>query len=193
MTKFVLVRHGEPTYDELMKLGYNKDKFSWGPLTDEGVSDVLKTAENKIFDGSDILISSPYTRAMQTASIIGAKCDLMINPEILLHEWLPGTFNSTSEFVSTIHLAYKEYLMKKENPDFVYSDNFESFEHVQKRVLSVLEKYTNYDKVIVVAHGILISTLFDTEVRLHTAEFTTITSDELSEKYDFKVKKLTKC
>lgn len=190
MTKFVLVRHGEPTYEELMALGYNKDKYSWGPLTKKGVADVLKTAENEIFENSDILISSPYTRAMQTASIIGAKHNLMINPEILLHEWLPGTFDTPSNFISTVHLAHKEWLMKKENPDFVYSDGFESFESVQNRVLKVLEKYTDYDKVIVVAHGILISMLFDSEVRLHTSEFTTITSDELAEKYDFKVKKL---
>ena len=192
MTKFVLVRHGEPTYDELLSLGYEKDKFSWAPLTKEGILDVEKTAENEIFKNSDILICSPYTRTMQTASIIGQKYNLKLNPEILLHEWLPSTFNTTEEFVNKIHLAYKEWNLKKENLDFVYSENFESLESVQNRALRVLEKYTNYDKVIVVAHGILISMLFDSEVRLHTAEGTTITSDELEKKYNFhsKIKKI---
>lgn len=192
MTKYILVRHGEPTYKELISLGYDKDKFSWAPLTEKGILDVEKISENKIFENSDILICSPYTRAMQTASIIGSRYNLKINPEILLHEWLPSTFATNEEFIYKIHLARKEWKLKYENPDFVYSSSFESFESVTNRVLGVLEKYTDYDKVIVVAHGILISMLFDNEVRLHTAEFTTITSDELEEKFDFHPKTLKK-
>jgi len=193
MTKFILLRHGEPTYDELISLGYDQDRFSWSPLTKQGVLDVQKIAENTIFKNSDILISSPYTRAMQTASIIGNRYNLPINPEVLLHEWVPGTFSSNEEFVFQIRKAYEEWVLKKENPDFVYTTDFESFESVKNRVLTVLSKYTEYDKVIVVAHGVLISTLFDAKVRLHTSDFTTITSDEIFKDKDFKVKKIKRC
>jgi len=67
MTKFILVRRREPTYDEVGKLGFKGHGIALAPLTSEGIKEVEKTSENKIFENSDVLISSPYTRTMQTA------------------------------------------------------------------------------------------------------------------------------
>lgn len=36
MTKFILVRHGEPTYDEVVKLGFKGTSLA--PLTQKGIS-----------------------------------------------------------------------------------------------------------------------------------------------------------
>ena len=85
MTKFILVRHGKPTYEKLLLEGYRGKEFSWAPLSEEGVLEIEKLAQNQIFEDSDLLVSSPYTRTMQTASIIGQKYNLQINPNVLLH------------------------------------------------------------------------------------------------------------
>ena len=73
MTKYILVRHGQPTYEEVINLGFKGHGIALAPLTERGIEEVKKTIKNKIFEDSDILISSPYPRAMQTASIIGKK------------------------------------------------------------------------------------------------------------------------
>ena len=195
MTKFILVRHGEPTYEEVISLGFKGHGLAFSPLTENGINEVLKTAENEFFSDSDILISSPYTRAMQTASIIGNKYNLMVNVEVLLHEWIVDTnnnYNSNEEFIKNIKLAKKEWEMYLANPNFEFSKETESLLSVRKRILSVLERYCDYDKVIVVAHGLLISMLFEKKLKLHTGEFVVTTSEELEKKFDFVPKKLVK-
>lgn len=195
MTKFILVRHGKTSYDEVVSYGFKGHGIAFAPLTEDGINEVLRMCENDVFEGSDVLISSPYTRTMQTASIIGEKYNLLVNVEILLHEWIVDTtnsYNSTDEFVKNIKLAKNEWLEYLENPDFNFSECTESLLSVRKRILSVLEKYCNYDKVIVVAHGLLISMLFEQKMKLNTGDFTVITSEELEERFDFKPKRLIK-
>lgn len=194
MTKFILIRHGEPTYDEVISLGFKGHGIALAPLTENGINEVLKLCENKELEGSDILISSPYTRAMQTASIIGMKHNLMVNVEILLHEWLVDVhhnYNSTYEFTKNIKLAKKEWEEYLKNPNFVFSEDTESLLSVRNRALSVLENYCSYNKVIVVTHGLLISMLFNDKVRINTGDFTIVTSEELENNFNFKPKKFS--
>ena len=195
MTKFILVRHGEPTYAEVRELGFKGHGFALAPLTNEGIREVEKTAENEIFENSDILISSPYTRAMQTASIIGNKYNLRVNVEVLLHEWIPDlthNYNTVEEFTNNIRIAKNEWQEKLINPNYILSDKVESLDNVRKRALSILERYCNYNKVIVVSHGLLISMLFNEKVRLHTGDFIVTTSEYLEKNFDFHSNKVLK-
>ena len=184
MTKFILVRHGEPTYDEVIKLNFKGTGLALAPLTPKGINEVKKTAENKIFENSDILISSPYTRAMQTASIIGQKYSLDINVEPLLHEWIPdlsNNYNTEEEFLELIRIAKSDWELKKQNHNHICSFKTEALEHVQTRAIEALSKYLNYDKIIVVSHGLLISTLFKEKIKLQTAGFIMVTDSEINE------------
>lgn len=186
MTKYILVRHGEPTYEEVEKLGFKGHGFDLAPLTENGILEVKETINDKIFGNSDILISSPYTRTMQTASIIANKYNLDINVEVLLHEWIPdltGTYHTKEEMVRNLRIARKEYGLKLEEPNLSYSDDIEPLEEVKKRGIYVLEKYSNYNKVIVVTHGMVINML--TGEKLHTGDYALFTSEELD-----KIKKM---
>ncbi len=195
MTKFIFVRHGEPTYDEVEKLGFIGSGLDLAPLTDKGIMEVKETAKNKIFENSDILIASPYTRTMQTASIIASKWGLDINVELLLHEWLPDmtyTYKESEKFRENLKIAREEWENYQNDPSFKFSDKYETLENVRKRGLSVLEKYCDYDKVIVVAHLIFISMFFKDKIKLKTGEFIVTTSEELEKNFDFHPKKLKK-
>ena len=184
MTKFILVRHGEPTYDEIVKLGFKGTGLTLAPLAQKGINNAKNIAANPIFEGSDILISSPYTRTMQTASIIAAKHNLDINVEPLLHEWIPdlsNKYNTEKEFLKLIRIAKQDWELKKQNHNYICSFKTESLDHVQDRAINVLSKYLDYNKVIVVSHGLLISTLFKEKIKLKTAEFIMVTDQEINE------------
>ena len=175
MTKFILIRHGEPTYKEVENLGFKGHGFDLAPLTSNGILEVKETIKDEIFKNSDILISSPYTRTMQTASIITSKYNLDINVEILLHEWIPdltGTYHTKEEMVRNLRIARRAFEGKTKTEDLTFINNIEPLEEVKKRGLLVLDKYTNYNKVIVVTHGMMINML--TNKKLHTGDYTVL-------------------
>lgn len=70
MTTFYLIRHGEPTYkpiDERRFIGHGRDL---APLTENGIKGVKETALDNRLKNCEIIVSSPYTRALQTAAIL---------------------------------------------------------------------------------------------------------------------------
>ena len=46
-------------------------------------------SKNECLQGAQLIVSSPYTRALQTASIISRAVDIPLQVEMELHEWLP--------------------------------------------------------------------------------------------------------
>ena len=180
MTKFILVRHGKPTFDEVEKLGFKGIGVNLAPLTEEGMLQVKETAKDEIFKNSDILISSPYTRAMQTASILANELNLDVNVEVNLHEWLPdltNQYNSKSQLINNLVIAKEEYEDMHESANPLYHPFIEPLENVKKRAIYTLEKYYNYNQVIVVSHSVLIYML--TGKKINTGRYTAITSLDL--------------
>ncbi|TNF07569.1 MAG: histidine phosphatase family protein [Bacillota bacterium] len=153
-TKFILIRHGEPRYDEVKERGYVGMGFELGKLTERGELQAAERAKDPSLHDADIIISSPYTRALQTAAIISRITGIKLTVENDLHEWMPDT---TFQFENDVKDIYEAYFNAngKQSEDQKY--RFESYDHVKKRVHAVLEKYKHYHKVIVVCHGIVIS------------------------------------
>lgn len=154
MTTFILIRHGEPRYDEVQSRGYKGMGYELGKLTDLGISQAEERAKDERLTGSQIIISSPYTRALQTAAIISRQTGIKLIVENDLHEWMP---DMTHQYQLEPHSSFLEYIDHKgiKTEDRKYP--WETYEHLQKRVGAVLDKYQDYDKVIVVCHGIVIS------------------------------------
>ena len=63
-------------------------------------------------------------------------------------------YNDYSKVVS-----WREHYDKNNGKNLYSDDNFEEKNEIIKRVKSVLEKYNNYKKVIVVTHGMVINAL----------------------------------
>lgn len=173
-TKFILVRHGEANYSKVRELGFKGHGLDLAPLSLNGIEKVKELAKKDVFKNSSILISSPYTRAMQTASIIGKENNLDVNVEVCLHEWLPDlSFNYTTkkELIDALRIAKEECL--NGNIKNIY---IESLIDVKKRAIEVLKKYLTYEKVIVVCHGIIISSLLNCNFKLLPAGYIEVDS-----------------
>lgn len=155
MQKIVFMRHSEPDYSFVEEKKYIGHGIDLAQLTENGV----KIAENASLDSrlnnADIIVSSPYTRALQTAAIISKVRQLNIKIELDLHEWIPDlSFQySSKEQASKANRLCIEH--KGICPN-VSEIKFENLEDVFRRAKKALLKYSNYKKIIVVTHGIVI-------------------------------------
>ena len=89
MAKFYLIRHGEPDYTYGDNHGYIGQGHDLAPLNNEKIEEVVETSKDKRLKTAQIIISSPYTRALQTASIISKETGINIVVEPDIREWQP--------------------------------------------------------------------------------------------------------
>jgi broad specificity phosphatase PhoE len=150
--EIVFIRHGEPDYlpcDERGFIGQGRDL---APLTEKGVRQAEKVSYNELLHGSELIVSSPYTRALQTAAIISKNIGLNINVEVDLHEFIPDkTFLYKGAEESKI--LHKDFMECKGVYPEGESRCWETIEEIVNRVIPVVDKYLEYKKIIVVAHG----------------------------------------
>lgn len=156
MTTFYLIRHAEPRYDEVIERGIYGMAYNFGKLTDNGILQAHARSKDDTLVGSQIILASPYTRALQTAAIIASHLGLEVIVEHDLHEWMPD-LNPNLDVDG--EAAFEQYMALKGQKDLNHSMNFETYDAIKKRMELVLLKYTQYESVIVVSHGIAISTL----------------------------------
>ncbi len=153
-----MIRHGEPDYSPCEERGFIGHGNDLSALCDKGIKQIKKTAGDERLKNAEIIISSPYTRTMHTSAIISKELELDIKVEIDLHEWLPdktfkfGSFKEYSQLRDEFDLYRGKYPKDEEK-------QWEEFESVKKRVKGVLEKYKNYDCVIVVCHAMVMKTV----------------------------------
>lgn len=161
MTTFYLVRHGEPTYkpvDERKFIGHGRDL---APLTENGIAGVKKTANDSRLKSCEIIVSSPYTRALQTAAILSKDLGIDLEVDVDLHEWVPDIINFQHKTSQDCFDLCKDFDLYNGIPPKDEHKVWETSESMKKRIDSVLKKYTKYQNVIVVSHGMLIRTIRD--------------------------------
>ena len=149
---FCLVRHGEPDYSEMDTKVYRGFGAQMCPLTQEGCVQIKNLAKNVQLQNASLIISSPYGRALQTAAILSKELGVDIVVETDLHEWLANKhYIYENNDVASNNL--KEFDENNGSyPDGIEKD-WETFEITKNRATRVLEKYKDYNKVIVVCHG----------------------------------------
>lgn len=158
MTMFYLIRHGDPDWamNEQHKLkGHGRDLV---PLTAGGIRRVLETAQDNRLKEAELIISSPYTRALQTAAILSKELQLEIRIEFDLREWQPDlTFQYDS--IKRLQELGDDY----DAHNGVYPPGetraWESKESLKNRMEGVIGKYLDYSKVIIAGHGMAFRTL----------------------------------
>ncbi|WP_066495724.1 histidine phosphatase family protein [Abyssisolibacter fermentans] len=153
--KIVFVRHGEPDYNDVKQRGFIGHGRDLAHLTKLGKAQARIAAENPILDGIELVVSSPYTRALQTAAIISKYRNVEIEVELDLHEWLPDLTYSFSDYDS-VDKALKLCISSKGICPKDSPIKYEELSNVFDRAKKCLEKYTSYKKIAVVTHGMLI-------------------------------------
>jgi broad specificity phosphatase PhoE len=156
MAKFLFVRHGEADYSHCLDRGFIGLGIEMAQLSDKGIEQIKSTSTDTRLQGADLLISSPYTRALQSASIIASSLSMDIHIEVDVHEWMPDkSFQCKND--DDIDKLHSDFEKHKGLYPVGETRLWEDCLSVKKRALNVLEKYKHLEKVIVVCHGYLIS------------------------------------
>lgn len=152
MALFYLIRHGEPDYSQLDRAGFWGFGRAFAPLSELGVQQAELTAADERLKTAEIIVSSPYTRALQTAAIISRKTGLPVVVEIDLHEWIPDKTNRnrTSEDADALNA---EFIKCKGRSPQGMEMKWETVDEMRERMQRVADKYAVYQKVILVGHG----------------------------------------
>ncbi|MBD5104118.1 MAG: histidine phosphatase family protein [Ruminococcaceae bacterium] len=147
MTEVYFIRHAQS--DRL----YHDERTR--PLTGEGLADSEKLAEILKDKGIAHIISSPYTRTLQTVEGLAKTLGLEIETNEELRERHAGKWHGDRFF---------DFIEKQWN-DFDYSiEGGESLREVQKRNIKALDgllkKYKN-ETVAIATHGTALSTIIN--------------------------------
>ncbi|MBZ9635231.1 histidine phosphatase family protein [Clostridium sp. FP1] len=154
MTKLILIRHGEPDYSLVTERNFKGHGIDLAQLTPKGIDQAMNIAKDKRLQGASLIVSSPYTRALQTAAIISKERSLDISIEVDIHEWVPDlTFNNVSD--EEVKTASEECICCKGEYTDDDKKSWEKLSVVASRSFKGLEKYLSYEKIIVVTHGVV--------------------------------------
>lgn len=149
MTKYYFVRHGEARIEEAYTKIYQDWGFNMLTLSEKGIKQIKETSKDERLKEVQIIITSPFGRALHSAAILSKELGVDLMVETDLHEWIPDIdyhFLSDEDALG----SFKEFYINKgvKNDNCKY--NFETVEHLKNRINNVLKKYQNYDTVIVV-------------------------------------------
>ena len=89
MTAIYLLRHGEADYEPVHERQWPGSMADLAPLSPAGFGQATAAADLLAHVGASALVSSPFTRTMQTASIVSCRLSLRLDVEFDLHEWIP--------------------------------------------------------------------------------------------------------
>lgn len=149
----ILVRHCEPVYGDINNIEYEE-------LSKAGIECATCLATSLQQYNIDVILSSPLSRAVQTATIIGKKLKIPVVVDDDLMEW--KTEVKLQRDKDSFHQLFKEFakFQGKHNNDCVFK--WENIDELGARFFSVLEKYSDSNKqYLIVGHKMLFGQIID--------------------------------
>lgn len=165
MTKLILVRHGQTTWNKELKYQGHSDT----PLSEEGVRQAELVAERLRHEKVDAVYASDLNRALVTAEKIARRHNLPVGVaadlrEIKFGKWEGMKYKAISEgWPDEMEKLYK-------NPSTVQIPEGETFAELKERamrgVANILRRHPE-QTVVVVSHGGTIRTILCAVLAIH--------------------------
>ena len=160
VTQIYLVRHGEPDYEPVDSRGWPGMAADSAPLTPLGAKQAEELAD--ILGGvmATYIVSSPSTRALQSAAIIGHRLALGVRVDYDLRDWLPD-YTGLWRGVADVRAAQAEFeAYGGEWPNSIQR-SWEPMSRVRERARAALGRHTasTDGPVLAITHAMVIRAL----------------------------------
>lgn len=163
MTEFCFIRHGSADFSEMGRKFYKNEGSFMCTLSEKGIEQAKNAAKDERLKGADLIITSPFGRALHTAAILSKELTVDIKVETDLHEWFADVWEYSYLDDETACRNYDEFRDNKGKYPDGENKQWESADMLRERVSGVLDKYKYYKKVIVVCHGVLMEYFLNIE------------------------------
>jgi len=147
MALFYLIRHGETDWSINEKHLLKGEYRDLPPLTSTGIQQVKDLSNDVRLKEAELILSSPYTRALQTAAILSKNLNLDISVELNLREWQPDSNLEISNLIQ-LQNAIDEYVRENGIYPPGITKTWEEKSVLKERVERILKKYSGYGYVI---------------------------------------------
>lgn len=159
INNILLIRHGNPNYKDCL-ISQNKAgipiNLNNAGLSTEGIQNCKNVADVISSFKPEVIISSPLTRALQTAIIFSHSGSYPLFIEKDLTEWLTNcsiTINGKDEYNRMLEEVTQHNGIYDKTCKYIW----ESFDELKNRAFNVISKYIKeYKKIVVVSHKMLI-------------------------------------
>ncbi|WP_328995346.1 histidine phosphatase family protein [Kribbella sp. NBC_01245] len=160
MTLIYLVRHGEPDYEPIDSRGWPGLSAGLATLTPVGIKQAQAVADELSGVGANYLVTSPYTRAIQSASVIGHRLALGVRVDFDFGDWLPDTAGSWRGPADVRAAAAELTEFDGEWPDGV-PRNWEPLSRVRERARAAMRRCTTITDgpILVITHNRVIQAI----------------------------------
>ncbi len=157
MIKIIFVRHGRTLWNSTGRYQGQSDI----ELSEEGICQAKKLAQNFPVDNIDVVYSSPLKRAYNTGKLIADKFKVPIFADDRFREINFGDWEGlTYDQISAKWGNKLDYMF--EHPDIAEIPNGESFVQVQKRAIEGVKEILQSNEgktVVITAHGGVLRTI----------------------------------
>ena len=155
MTTFYFIRHGQADFSEANTKIYQERGFNMLTLSQRGIEQIEATARDARLQEAQLIITSPFGRALHSAAILSRELGLEIRVETDLHEWLSDTVDYAYLSQEEADRRYQALTENQGRHPEGTAPGWECAEQMKRRVFDVLDRYRDYQCVIVSCHGTL--------------------------------------
>ncbi|MGW7682683.1 histidine phosphatase family protein [Kribbella sp. NPDC054772] len=170
VTQIYLVRHGEPDYAPIDSRGWPGTAADSAPLTAVGMKQAEELADLLGGIRATYLVSSPFTRALHSAAIIGHRLALGVKVDHDLRDWLPN-HNGLWRGAADVRAAQAEFeAYDGEWPNGIQRP-WEPLSRVRERARAALARHTasTDGPVLAITHTTVIRALTGEKNTAHGA------------------------
>lgn len=153
MTTFYFIRHGQADYTEANTKIYQGRGFNMLTLSELGKQQIKDAARDERLKDAQLIITSPFGRALHSAAILSKELRVDIRVETDLHEWTADTVDFSYLPQEEANRCYQALNDNHGCHPAGKSPAWESAKQMRQRVFAVLERYRNHRCVIVSCHG----------------------------------------
>lgn len=168
--KLFLVRHGETDWELVSSRGVKGMAASLAPLTELGRLQIGTIASDYRLEEAEAILCSSYARALESAALLSRKLNKPLFVEYDLHEWLPQKDPLADISEGLLERASEGLSQEMDEQVTLDEAPWESLAEVRSRVVRVLERYQQFQSLIVVSHAMVISSLLGEKRAVEHAE-----------------------